>query len=204
MITAIKLPQNQISEWQTVNILYLGDDIFGCDINSTLLTQILLSFQSNSRMIVSSQKGRAEVNHSTKKLYKQKGTGKARAGMSSSPSRRGGGRAFPNSNTESYKNKINKAAFKTILRGLLSILIKQGLLLIVNSIGPNYSWIDDVGSCLIITDPREIERGAHLHCRNKNGVFIISFEEVNPRILMMFDCIIMTERGALQIQGLLR
>lgn len=204
METIIKLPFLQPLKWQNINALYLDDDVFGCDMNSTLLSQTLLSFQSNSRILVSSQKGRAEVNHSTKKLYKQKGTGKARAGMSSSPLRRGGGRAFPNSNIESYKNKINKSAFKGIMRGLLSSLMKQNKLLIISSIGPNCLWIKETDSCLIIADPREIERSSYLHCRNRNNVHLMSFEEINPRILLLFNQVIMTEKGSLQLQGLLR
>ena len=72
------------------------DTVFARDYNEALVHQIVVAFQANARQGTRAQKDRGEVKHSTKKPFRQKGTGRARAGMTSSPLWRGGGRIFPN------------------------------------------------------------------------------------------------------------
>jgi large subunit ribosomal protein L4 len=78
------------------------DTIFGRDYNEALIHQVVVAYQANARSGNRKQKDREEVSHTTKKPWRQKGTGRARAGMSSSPIWRGGGRAFPNSPVENF------------------------------------------------------------------------------------------------------
>jgi len=81
------------------------ETLFGRDYNEDLIHQIVVAYQANARQGTRAQKDREQVKHSTKKPFKQKGTGRARAGMTSSPIWRGGGRAFPNSPEENFTQK---------------------------------------------------------------------------------------------------
>ena len=95
------------------------DTIFGRDFNEALIHQIVVAFQANARAGNRAQKDRSEVKHSTKKPWRQKGTGRARAGMTSSPLWRGGGRIFPNSPEENFSQKVNKKMYRAGIRSLL-------------------------------------------------------------------------------------
>ena len=88
-----------------------SDALFGREYNEALVHQLVTAYLANARSGNRAQKTRAEVNHSTKKPWRQKGTGRARAGMSSSPLWRGGGRIFPNSPEENFSQKVNKKMF---------------------------------------------------------------------------------------------
>lgn len=83
------------------------ETVFGRDYNEDLVHQIVVAYQANARQGTRAQKDREQVKHSTKKPFKQKGTGRARAGMTSSPLWRGGGRIFPNLPNENFSQKIN-------------------------------------------------------------------------------------------------
>src|SRR5512146_2375879 len=88
------------------------DALFGRDFNQALVHQIVVAFQANARIGSRAQKDRSAVNHSTKKPWRQKGTGRARAGMTSSPLWRGGGRIFPNTPDENFAQKLNKKMYR--------------------------------------------------------------------------------------------
>ena len=92
------------------------DTLFGRDYNQALIHQIVVAFQANARQGTRAQMDRAEVSHSTKKPWNQKGTGRARAGMSSSPIWRGGGRIFPNRPDENFTQKIRGRMCAKMLR----------------------------------------------------------------------------------------
>ena len=84
------------------------DTVFARDYNEALVHQVVVAFQANARQGTRAQLDRGEVKHSTKKPFRQKGTGRARAGMTSSPLWRGGGRIFPNRPDENFSQKVNK------------------------------------------------------------------------------------------------
>src|SRR3978361_1808103 len=84
------------------------DTVFGRDYNEALIHQLVVAYQANARSGNRAQKGRSDVAKSTKKPWRQKGTGRARAGMASSPLWRGGGRIFPNSPAEDFTPQGNK------------------------------------------------------------------------------------------------
>ena len=88
------------------------ETVFGREYNEALVHQIVVAFQANARQGTRAQKDREQVKHSTKKPWRQKGTGRARAGMTSSPIWRGGGRIFPNSPDENFTQKINKKMYR--------------------------------------------------------------------------------------------
>ena len=109
------------------------DTIFGRDFNEALIHQVVVAFQANARAGNRAQKDRSEVKHSTKKPWRQKGTGRARAGMTSSPLWRGGGRIFPNSPEENFSQKVNKKMYRAGIRSILSQLAREDRIAVVES-----------------------------------------------------------------------
>ena len=93
---------------QEASRLQASDALFAREYNENLVHQLVVGYQANARSANSKQKGRDEVAHTTHKPWRQKGTGNARSGMTSSPIWRGGGRAFPNSPEQNYSQKINR------------------------------------------------------------------------------------------------
>ena len=92
---------------QTSGNIIVSDELFNRAYNESLVHQVITSYLSNARGATRAQKGRADVAKSTRKPWRQKGTGRARAGMASSPIWRGGGKIFPNSPDENYRKKLN-------------------------------------------------------------------------------------------------
>src|SRR5881392_3800700 len=111
-----------------------ADTVFGRDYNEALIHQIVVAYAANARSGNRAQKDREQVHHTTKKPWRQKGTGRARAGMSSSPLWRGGGRIFPNSPDENFSQKVNKKMYRAGMAAILSQLAREGRLAVVDSI----------------------------------------------------------------------
>lgn len=111
----------------------VDSQVFDCDFNEPLIHQVVVAYQSNARSGTRAQKNRATVRHSTKKPWKQKGTGRARAGMVSSPLWRGGGRAFPSSPDENFSQKINKKMYRHAMKSILSQLAREKRIVVVES-----------------------------------------------------------------------
>ena len=109
------------------------DTLFGRDYNEALVHQIVVAYQANARQGTRAQKDRSQVRHSTKKPFKQKGTGNARAGITSSPLWRGGGRIFPNSPDENFSHKVNKKMYRAGMSVILSQLVRDGRLSVVEA-----------------------------------------------------------------------
>src|ERR1700741_4996773 len=109
------------------------DTVFARDYNEALVHQVVVAYQANSRQGKRAQLDRGEVKHSTKKPFRQKGTGRARAGMTSSPLWRGGGRIFPNRPDENFSHKLNKKMYRAGVCSILSQLAREGRLVVVDS-----------------------------------------------------------------------
>ena len=101
-----------------------ADTVFGREYNEALIHQIVVAYAANARSGNRKQKDREEVSHTTKKPWRQKGTGRARAGMSSSPLWRGGGRIFPNTPDENFSHKVNKKMFRAGICSIFSQLAR--------------------------------------------------------------------------------
>ena len=108
--------------------LAASDAVFGREYNEALVHQIVVAYQANARQGTRAQLTRADVHHSTKKPWRQKGTGRARSGMTSSPVWRGGGRAFPNTPNENFGHKVNKKMFRAAMAVIFSKLVADGRL----------------------------------------------------------------------------
>ena len=109
---------------QSAGTVAAVDTVFGRDFNEPLVHQVVVAYQANARSANRAQKDRSEVRHSTKKPWRQKGTGRARAGMTSSPMWRGGGRIFPNKPDENFSHKVNKKMYRAGMAAIFSQLAR--------------------------------------------------------------------------------
>lgn len=108
----------------------IPEQVFGKDYNEALVHQLIVAYMSNARTGTRAQKSRSQVQKSTHKLWKQKGTGRARSGTGSNPIRKGGGRIFPNSPTENFTQKVNKKMYRKGISVILSRLYSEDRLCI--------------------------------------------------------------------------
>src|SRR5918995_5500884 len=115
------------------SILQAKDEVFARDFNEALVHQLVVAFQANARIGSRAQKDRGAVRHSTKKPWRQKGTGRARAGMTSSPLWRGGGKIFPNSPDENFSHKVNRKMYRAGMASILSQLVREDRLSVVEN-----------------------------------------------------------------------
>src|SRR5689334_16186829 len=117
---------------QSTSSVSASDNAFGREYNEALVHQVVTAYMANARLGTRAQKDRATVKHSTKKPWRQKGTGRARAGMTSSPLWRGGGRVFPNSPDENFTQKVNRKMYRAGLCAILSQLAREDRLRVVD------------------------------------------------------------------------
>lgn len=203
----IKLLNDQGKSDSTVSV---PDTVFGRDYNEALIHQIVVAYQANARMGNRAQKDRAEVKHSTKKPFKQKGTGRARAGMTSSPLWRGGGRIFPNSPDENFSHKVNKKMYRAGIRSILSQLAREDRIAIVDKFtleAPKTKLaaqkLRDMGmdSVLIITD--EVDENVYLATRNLPHVAVIEPRYADPLSLIHYKTVLITKPAVAQLEEML-
>ncbi len=186
------------------------DTVFGRDYNEALIHQIVVAFQANARGGNRAQKDRAEVKHSTKKPWRQKGTGRARAGMTSSPIWRGGGRAFPNSPDENFSQKVNKKMYRAGIRSILSQLAREGRISVVESFDLDTPKTRDAAaklkslgleSVLIITDA--VDENVYLATRNLPHVAVVETRYADPLSLVHYRQVLITKPAIAQFEELL-
>ena len=183
------------------------DTVFGRAYNEDLVHQIVVAYQANARQGTRQQKDRAEVKHSTKKPFRQKGTGNARAGMTSSPIWRGGGRAFPNSPEENFSQKINKKMYRAGMAVILSQLVRDGRLSVVDSMkvdSPKTKGLAakfkamNLDSVLVITD--EVDENLYLASRNLGNVLVVEPRYVDPLSLVYYKKVLVTKPALDKLQ----
>jgi large subunit ribosomal protein L4 len=179
-----------------------SDATFGRAYNEALVHQIVTAFLANARQGTRAQKGRSDVAKSTRKPWRQKGTGRARAGMASSPLWRGGGKIFPSSPDENFSHKVNRKMYRAGVSSILSQLARDGRLAVVEQFGvdaPKTKLLDQkvrgmgFDSVLIITDTPD--DNLYLSARNLPHVLVLKPSEADPVSLMRFGTVLMT-RGA--------
>ena len=190
-------------EGQAAATVEVSDTLFGRDYNEALVHQIVVAYMANARSGNRAQKGRAEVKHSTRKPWRQKGTGRARAGMSSSPLWRGGGRIFPNSPDENFTQKVNRKMYRAGVASILSQLAREGRIAVVESFeleAPKTKALAaklkgmGLDSVLLITD--DLNENLFLSSRNLRDVLVLDVAEADPVSLVRFPQVIVT-KGAL-------
>ena len=176
------------------------ETVFGRAYNEDLVHQVVVAFQANARQGTRAQKDREQVKHSTKKPFKQKGTGRARAGMTSSPLWRGGGRIFPNMPDENFAQKINKKMYRAGMASILSQLAREGRLAVVESIkvdSPKTKVLAakfkamNLESVLVIAD--EVDENLYLASRNLVNVLVVEPRYADPLSLVHYRKVLVTK-----------
>ena len=179
------------------------DTVFARDYNEALIHQIVVAYQANARSGTRAQLTRATVKHSTKKPFRQKGTGRARAGMTSSPIWRGGGRTFPNSPDENFSHKVNKKMYRAGMASILSQLARDGRIAVVDSIGvaaPKTKLLAakfkamGLDSVLVIADA--VDDNLALASRNLANVLVVEPRHADPLSLVFYKKVLLT-KGAI-------
>lgn len=187
-----------------------SDDLFGREYNEALVHQLVTAYQANARSSSSKQKGRSEIAKSTRKPFAQKGTGRARAGMASSPLWRGGGKIFPNSPDENYTQKINRKMYRAGLASIFSQLVREGRLTVVDSLtvdAPKTKLLAQkiksmgLGRVLIITD--SMDENLYLSSRNLPDVLILEAHQADPVSLVRFPSVLVTRSAMAKIEEML-
>ena len=186
------------------------DAVFGRDYNEALIHQVVVAYQANARSGNRKQKDRAEVHHTTKKPWRQKGTGRARAGMSSSPLWRGGGQIFPNSPDENFSHKVNKKMYRAGLCSILSQLAREGRLSVVENMtleAPKTKLLSQKlkamgpDSVLVITD--SLDENLLLASRNLPHVLVVEPRHADPVSLVHYKKILITKLALAKIEEML-
>jgi large subunit ribosomal protein L4 len=187
-----------------------SDVVFGRDYNEALIHQVVVAYQANARSGNRAQKDREQVKHTTKKPWRQKGTGRARAGMSSSPLWRGGGRIFPNSPEENFSHKVNKKMHRAGLRSIFSQLAREGRISVVEELtleAPKTKLLAEkfkamgLDSVLVITDT--VDENLYLASRNLAHVAVVEPRYADPLSLIYFKKVLITKAAVAQIEELL-
>ena len=183
------------------------DTLFNRDYNEALVHQVVTAFQANARSGNRAQKGRADINKSHKKPWKQKGTGRARAGQANSPLWRGGGRIFPNSPDENFSQKVNRKMFRAGMASILSQLAREGRLAVVESIvldAPKTKLLAQkikamgYGKVLIVTD--NFDDNLYLSSRNLTDVLVLTAHQMDPVSLVHFPQVLLTKGAIAQLE----
>ena len=187
-----------------------SDAVFGRDYNEALIHQVVVAYQANARSGNRAQKNREAVKHSTKKPWRQKGTGRARSGMTSSPIWRGGGRAFPNSPDENFTQKVNRKMHRAALCSIFSQLVRDERLVVVDNFAveaPKTKLVSDklksmgLTSTLIITD--DFSDNLFLATRNLVNVMVLEPKHVDPLSLLYYGKVVVTKGAVAQIEEIL-
>jgi large subunit ribosomal protein L4 len=187
-----------------------SDELFARDYNESLVHQVVTAFLANARMGTRAQKGRSDIAKSTKKPWRQKGTGRARAGMASSPLWRGGGKIFPNGPEENFSHKVNRKMFRAGLAAILSQLARDGRLAVVEDFvlaSPKTKLlaqkVRDMGleNVLIITD--KLDENLILSARNLPNVLVIEPKQADPVSLLRFNNTLITKGAVAKIEEML-
>ncbi len=175
------------------------ETVFGRAYNEDLVHQVVIAFQANARQGTRAQKDREQVKHSTKKPFKQKGTGRARAGMTSSPLWRGGGRIFPNMPDENFSHKINKKMYRAGMASILSQLAREGRLAVVDSLSVDSPKTKPLAarfkamnleSVLVIAD--QVDENLYLASRNLVNVLVVEPRYADPVSLVHYRKVLVT------------
>jgi len=200
----LKLINDQGQQAATVSA---PDTVFNREYNEALVHQVVVAFEANARSGNRAQKSRGEINKSHKKPWKQKGTGRARAGQANSPLWRGGGRTFPNSPDENFSHKVNRKMYRAGIASILSQLAREGRLSVVESLvvdAPKTKLLAEkikamgFGKVLIVTD--SFDDNLYLSSRNLADVLVLTANQMDPVSLVHFPQVLLTKGAIAQLE----
>lgn len=199
-----------INELGKVGAVQVSDSLFGREYNEALVHQVVVAYQANARSGNRAQMTRAEVRHSTKKPWRQKGTGRARIGTTASPLWRGGGRAFPNTSAENFSHKVNRKMYRAGVAAILSQLAREDRVTVVDSFevdSPKTKLVVEklkgfgIDSALLLTE--NLSDNLMLASRNLPNVMVLEAKHADPLSLIRFPRVVITKGAIAKLEELL-
>jgi len=184
----------------------VDDKVLGAEFNEPLVHQVVTAYMAKSRAGTKAQKNRSEVRGGGAKPWRQKGTGRARAGSIRSPIWVGGGRAFPNK-PRSYEQKVNKKMYRAAMRSILSELNRSGRLVVVDDFKVDapktkqfVARMNQLGvkDALVVTEG--FDEYLYLASRNLYHADACDVNSVDPVSLIGYETIIMTQGALKQLE----
>lgn len=197
------------TQGQVTATLAASDTLFKREYNEALVHQLVKAYLANARSGNRAQKGRSDVAKSTRRLWAQKGTGRARNGMASSPIWRGGGKIFPNSPDENFSQKVNRKAFRAGMASILSNLVAHDRLVVVDGLeltSPKtkelVSQLKDIVAKRILIVVDELDDNLYLASRNLEKVLVLEAQQADPVSLVNFDKVLVTRAAVAKFEEL--
>ena len=192
---------------QVSGSLAASDALFAREYNEALVHQLVTAFLANARSGNRAQLTRAEVKHSTKKPWRQKGTGRARAGMSSSPLWRGGGRTFPNKPDENFTQKVNRKMYRAGMATILSQLVRDERLFVIEELSvatPKTKafaeQVKNLGMEQVLFVTKQLDENVYLSSRNLPNVLVLEAQQIDPYSLLRYKKVVVTKEAVAQLE----
>ena len=187
----------------------VSEETFGKEFNQDLVHQVVVAYQAAARQGSKSQKNRSDVSGGGKKPWRQKGSGRARAGTIRSPIWRSGGVTFA-ARPRSYEQKVNRKMYRAALKCIVSELARQERLVVLESLeisAPKTKELVknlaqyDIAEALIVA--AEVDENLYLASRNLHKVQVVDAEAIDPVSLVGFDKVVITISALKKIEEML-
>lgn len=192
---------------QVSGSLNASDALFAREYNEALVHQLVIAFLANARSGNRAQKTRAEVKHSTKKPWRQKGTGRARSGMTSSPIWRSGGRAFPNKPSENFTQKVNRKMYRAGMASILSQLVRDERLFVIDELSAATpktkefaEQVKNLGLEQVLFITKQLDENVYLSSRNLPNVMVLEAQQADPYSLLRYKKVVITKDAVAQLE----
>lgn len=192
---------------QVSGSLNTSDALFAREYNEALVHQLVTAFLANARSGNRAQKTRAEVKHSTKKPWRQKGTGRARSGMTSSPIWRSGGRAFPNKPSENFTQKVNRKMYRAGMASILSQLVRDERLFVIDELSAATpktkefaEQVKNLGLEQVLFITKQLDENVYLSSRNLPNVMVLEAQQADPYSLLRYKKVVITKDAVAQLE----
>ena len=192
---------------QVSGSLNASDALFAREYNEALVHQLVTAFLANARSGNRAQKTRAEVKHSTKKPWRQKGTGRARSGMTSSPIWRSGGRAFPNKPSENFTQQVNRKMYRAGMASILSQLVRDERLFVIDELSAATpktkefaEQVKNLGLEQVLFITKQLDENVYLSSRNLPNVMVLEAQQADPYSLLRYKKVVITKDAVAQLE----
>ncbi|WP_312266659.1 50S ribosomal protein L4 [Neisseria sp.] len=195
------------AQGQVSGSLQASDALFAREYNEALVHQLVTAFLANARSGNRAQLTRAEVKHSTKKPWRQKGTARARSGMTSSPLWRSGGRAFPNKPDENFTQKVNRKMYRAGMAAILSQLVRDERLFVVEELSAATpktkafaEQVKSMGLEQVLFVTKQLDENVYLSSRNLPNVLVLEAQQIDPYSLLRYKKVVITKEAVAQLE----
>ena len=194
------------AQGQVSGSLSVSDALFAREYNEALVHQLVTAYLANARSGNRAQLTRAEVKHSTKKPWRQKGTGRARSGMTSSPLWRSG-RAFPNKPDENFTQKVNRKMYRAGMATILSQLVRDDRLCVIEQLAAATpktkdfaEQVKNFGLEQVLFVTKQLDENVYLSSRNLPNVLVLEAQQIDPYSLLRYKKVVVTKDAIEQLE----